>query len=50
MILEKGERCECGGEIDIRYRISRNPDIRHGRCFQCNEPCTVVQRLNDSGG
>ena len=51
MVVEKGERCKCGGEIDSRVLIQSNPDIYSGRCFQCDEPCTVLdsQRYYDNG-
>lgn len=50
IVLEEGERCECGGEIDMRSLIQSNPDIYSGVCFQCGERYTIVKRLNNNGG
>ena len=47
-VVEEGERCRCGGEIDKRTLIQSNPDIYDGRCFVCGERCTVVWRIGNS--
>lgn len=43
-VIEKGEHCGCGGDIDSLYLIQRNPDIWAGRCFQCGKRFTVIKR------
>ena len=40
--IEKGERCNCDGEIDCLYLIDY-PDIWAGRCFQCGRKFIVIQ-------
>lgn len=42
-VVERGEQCSCGGEVDSLYLIQRNPDIRIGRCFVCGKKFTVIK-------
>ena len=47
-VIESGDRCRCGGEVDKLYLISENPDIWQGRCFQCGWLFIVLHVIRES--
>jgi len=42
-VIERRERCRCGGEIDIRDRLDP-AGIYRGVCYQCGQAFAVVVR------
>ncbi len=44
-VLEVGEMCECGGEIDRRCVPSTEPEMWQGVCFQCGQRVVVINSV-----
>ena len=44
-VLEDGEKCSCGGEINKLARVDNA--TWYGRCFQCGVTCMVTSFRGD---
>ncbi len=40
-VKAEGESCDCGGRIEISYRLRMRPKARRGRCKECGTVYTV---------